>query len=158
MFFNVIPVNSRGAISTSYQSYRRIVHFYYLPIFQTELFCWEKLFYATQGRFFASRTFTWYQNCSRNQSSSGRPEARGQVRARPHTLSLPWHGIDYTIYRFQWSPYHYAKCLLSRNAKFDEAMQNWNLFRDKTSNLSNLANLIFVFWCYYVKIFDIRWL
>ena len=42
----------------------------------------EALFFASQGRFFASRTFTWYHYCSRNWSSCGRPEAR----AHPHTL------------------------------------------------------------------------
>ena len=29
------------------------------------------------------------------------PESIGQVRDRPHTLSLPWHGIEYAIWRFQ---------------------------------------------------------
>ena len=65
------------------------------------LFCWAKLFFATQGRFFASRTFTRYHYCSQIWSGCGRPEAGGQVRACPHTLSLPWHGIDYMIWRFQ---------------------------------------------------------
>ena len=62
---------------------------------QTVLFCWAKLF------FFASRTFTWYYYCIRNQSGCGKPEATGQMRARPHSLSLPWHGIAYKIWRFQ---------------------------------------------------------
>ena len=43
------------------------------------------------------RTFTWYFYCSRNQSGCGKPEPTGQMRARPHSLSLPWHGIDYKI-------------------------------------------------------------
>ena len=53
--------------------------------------------FATQGRFFASRTFTWHHYCSQSWSGRGRPVAGGQVRACPHILSLPWHGIEYTI-------------------------------------------------------------
>ena len=84
----------------------------------------KALFFASQGHFFAFRTFTWYHYCRRNQSSCGWPEARGQVRARPHTLSLPWQGIDYTIWRFQCErlPYHYARWFFWY---FSEA-KSWN--------------------------------
>ena len=45
-------------------------------------------FSVTQGRFFSSRTFTWYPYCSRNRSDCGRPEARGQEDLEVNALSL----------------------------------------------------------------------
>ena len=44
---------------------------------------------------FASKTFTLYHYYSRKCSGCRGVEARGQMRARPRTLS--WHGIEYTI-------------------------------------------------------------
>ena len=61
----------------------------------------EALFLRLKVVFFAPRAFTWYHYCSHNWSGCGRPEARGQVRARPHTLPLPWQGIDCTIWQSQ---------------------------------------------------------
>ena len=60
-------------------------------LFSEAHFCNSKPF------FFASIAFTWYQNCTRSWSGCGRSKARGQVRARPHTLSLPCQWIEYTI-------------------------------------------------------------
>ena len=49
----------------------------------------EALFLRLKDVFLASRTFTWYHCCSKNWSGCDKPEARGQMRARPHTLSSP---------------------------------------------------------------------
>ena len=38
----------------------------------------SRVFFATHGRLFASRTFTWYHYCNRNWSGCARTEARGQ--------------------------------------------------------------------------------
>ena len=48
----------------------------------------SEAFFAPQGRFLRLSRGTFY--CIRNLSGCGRPKARGQVRARPHKLSLPW--------------------------------------------------------------------
>ena len=56
-------------------------YFYYLTSLQTEVLLSE-VFLATKGSFFASRTLTWYDYCSRNWPGCGRPEARGYVKAR----------------------------------------------------------------------------
>ena len=69
------------------------------PTFQTVdcVILLSEALFATQGSFFASKTFTWYHYCSQIWSGCGSPEAKGQERAYPHTLSLPWQGIEYTI-------------------------------------------------------------
>ena len=77
-----------------------IVRFSYFPTFQS-YFVEQSSFLSLKVVFFASRTFTWYHYCSRNQSGCGRPEAEGQVRARVRTPSMPWQGIDYTIWLSQ---------------------------------------------------------
>ena len=48
----VVPANRRGSISRPLTVLSRIVHLYYFPTFQTVLFCWAKLFFATKGRYF----------------------------------------------------------------------------------------------------------
>ena len=78
-----------------------IVRFSGFPTLQTEKSCWAKLFFAHHNRFFPSRTSMCYHFCSRIWSGCGRLEARGQVRARPHTLSILWHGIVFTLWRYE---------------------------------------------------------
>ena len=49
-----------------------ILRFSSFPAFQTmSSFVERRSFLATQGRFFASRIFTWYHYRSRNQSGCG---------------------------------------------------------------------------------------
>ena len=67
-----------------------IVRVSYSPHSRMVFFCCSTLFCDSRSFFFAFRTFTWQQNCSCNLSGCGRLEARGQVRTRTHTLSLPW--------------------------------------------------------------------
>ena len=99
-----------------YPAWLRIVRFADFPSFKTELLCWAKLFFVTHSRFLTSTTLMWYHYCNRNRSSGGRPEARGQVRARPHTLSIFSNTIMagdqlHDLTRSKRMPYTYAKCL-----------------------------------------------
>ena len=95
----MISAIRRGS-NNSYPSCPSIVRFSYFTKFQTEFFLQsEALFFYSI--FHASRNFRWYHFYSRNRSCCGRPEARDQMKARPHTLLLPWQGIDYTIWRFR---------------------------------------------------------
>ena len=57
----------------------------------------DEALFCDSRPFFALRIFTWYHYCRQNWSGCGRPEAKVKVRARPLTVSLLWHGIDYTI-------------------------------------------------------------
>ena len=90
----VVSAIRRGSMKGYYLACLSIVRFSYFPTQQTEIFCLAKLFFCDSKPFFASRVFTWFQFCSRNWSGCGRPEARGQMKPRPHTLSLPWHVVD----------------------------------------------------------------
>ena len=67
-----------------------LVRVSYSPHSRMVFFCCSTLFCDSRPFFFAFKTFTWQQNCSCNLSGCGRLEARGQVRTRTHTLSLPW--------------------------------------------------------------------
>ena len=89
---NVVPPNRRGAISPVEGS-----PFVLSPHIPDSVILLSEAIVSDSRPFFATRTFSWYHYCSQIWSGCGRPETRGQVRARPRTLSLPWHGIDYTI-------------------------------------------------------------